>query len=87
MEFFDAVEMRRTRYAISSKSLLADDEIEKILRRAVKYTPSAFHSQTSRVVLLLGENHNKFWQIVMETLRNIVPAQNFSSTEDRKSVV
>ena len=33
--------------------------------------------------MLLGENHNKFWQIVMETLRNIVPAQNFSSTENK----
>jgi len=36
-----------------------------------------------RVVLLLGENHKKIWEITKETLRKIVPAEAFKSTEDK----
>lgn len=81
MKYFEAVKNRRTYYNISKESVLKDHEIESLLKDAVKYTPSAFNSKSSRVVLLLGENHNKFWNIVMEELRKLVPADKFSSTE------
>ncbi len=81
MKYFEAMKNRRTYYNISKESFLKDDEIENLVRDAVKYTPSAYNSQSSRVVLLLKENHNKFWNIVMETLRQRVPADKFSSTE------
>lgn len=83
MKYFEAIKNRRSYYNISKESFLKDDEIEALLKDAVKYTPSAFNSQSSRVVLLLKENHNKLWNIVMETLRKIVPADKFSSTEDK----
>ncbi len=33
------------------------------------------------MVLLLGENHDKLWEITRETLRKIVPADSFASTD------
>ena len=49
----------------------------------VKHTPSSFNSQSARVVLLLGKHHDKLWDITKEALRKIVPADQFSSTEDK----
>jgi uncharacterized protein len=41
------------------------------------------NSQSSRIVLLLGENHAKLWNITTETLRKIVPSENFEPTENK----
>lgn len=83
MELYTAMKHRRTRYAICEKSPINDEQLEQILRDAVQYTPSAFHSQTSRAVLLLGEEHKALWNIVMETLRARVPAHRFGATETK----
>lgn len=77
----EALKHRRSYYAIGNQSTLPDDEIEEILDLAVLHTPSAFNSQSTRLVLLLKENHKKFWNIVLETLRKIVPEASFPTTE------
>jgi hypothetical protein len=85
MEFNEAIKARRTRYSIDSSAAIADSDIEKIVREAVKYAPSAFHSQSSRAMLLLGANHSKLWSIVKETLRAKLPAENFALTDAKIS--
>ena len=82
MEFYEAIKARRTRYKIDNSSTISDDRIETILRIAVKYAPSAFHSQSSRAILLLGKNHVKFWSFVKETLRSRMPVEKFTPTEE-----
>ena len=81
MKYFEALKARRSYYNISRESSLTNDELQQLLTDALKYTPSAFNSHSARVVLLLNENHDKFWNIVMETLRKQVPENKFSSTE------
>lgn len=81
--FIDAVKARRSYYGISKENVTTDDRIKEIISEAVKYTPSAFNSQSSRVVLLLEKEHDKFWDITMESLRKIVPAEAFASTEEK----
>ena len=60
---------------------ISDERIKEIVEDVVKHVPSAFNSQTTRVVVLLEESHNKLWDITMEALRKIVPASDFASTE------
>ncbi|KIO43835.1 MULTISPECIES: nitroreductase family protein [Porphyromonadaceae] len=79
----EALKLRRSYYAVSNKSLISDEEIENIVKFAVKHVPSAFNSQSTRLVLLLGEQHRKFWDIVKETLRKIVSAEAFKATETK----
>lgn len=45
--------------------------------------PSAFNSQSTRVVLLLGKSHKKLWNIVKDALRKIVPGEAFAKTEEK----
>lgn len=81
MELHKAMKKRRSRYDLTGASPISDQRIQEIMSDAVTYTPSAFHSQSSRVILLFGEKHLTLWNIVMETLRTIVPAEKFGPTE------
>ncbi len=79
--FQDAVKGRRTYYSLTDKSPVTDTEIEQLIDFAVTHVPSAFNSQSTRVVLLLHTHHAKLWNIVMESLRRIVPVDHFAGTE------
>ena len=81
MSFLDQMKQRRTIYAIGKNVPLTQDKIEEIIKEAVRNSPSAFNSQTSRVVTLYGDSHTKFWNIVRETLRKMVPENAFEKTD------
>lgn len=83
MEFFDAMKNRRSIYSISNSSTVSDEKIKEIVEESVKHTPTAFNSQTGRVMLLLNENHNKFWDITEDALRKVVPQGQFQPTEEK----
>jgi predicted oxidoreductase (fatty acid repression mutant protein) len=80
---YDSIKDRRSIYGISKESVISDEKIEEVIRHAVKYAPSAFNSQSGRIVLLLGEQHNKLWDITNEILKKIVPEKNFKQTEEK----
>lgn len=81
--FFDAVKARRSIYGISKDFVLPDEIIQDIVEEAVKHSPSPFNSQSARVVLLLGPQHDRFWQITKEELRKLVSADKFAPTEEK----
>jgi len=81
--FNQVVEDRRSIYAIGKEQVLSAEQIQEIVEHNVKHVPSPFNSQSARTVILLGENHDKLWNIVRETLRKIVPAEFFASTDEK----
>jgi predicted oxidoreductase (fatty acid repression mutant protein) len=82
-DFLTAVADRRTFYNISNEITVPEGRIKEIIEYAVKYTPSAFNSQSARVVLLFGKGHDQLWDIVMGALRKLVPADKFGPTEEK----
>ena len=82
-DFYDAVSDRRTIYGISKEAVVSDEKIREVIEHAVKHTPSAFNSQSARVVLLLEGQHDKLWEITKAALRKIVPADKFGATEEK----
>ena len=85
MSFLDKIKQRRTIYAIGKNLSVDQKAIEETIQEAVRQSPSSFNSQTSRVVTLFGESHTQFWNIVRETLRQIVPAEAFAGTDAKIS--
>ncbi len=82
-KFIDAVKARRSYYGISKEKVVSDERIEEVVEQAILYTPTAFNSQGGRVILLLNKEHDKLWDMVMESLRKIVPADKFGPTEEK----
>lgn len=72
---------RRSIYALGKNVTESQDEIASVIKEAVRVSPTAFNSQTTRAVITFGDSHDKVWDIVMETLRKAVPAESFAGTE------
>lgn len=81
--FSDTMKNRRSVYALGKNSGVKSEAIESLVKEATDAVPSAFNSQSQRVVILQGEAHDKLWGIVMTTLRKLVPADKFSKTEEK----
>lgn len=81
--FKEALKFRRTYYHITNSSPVSNQEIKEIIELALTHVPSSFNSQSTRIVLLLGKSHNKFWDITKETLKKIVPEDSFEATESK----
>lgn len=81
--FYTAVEERRSIYDINDEPIISDEKLEEIANLAVKSTPTAFNSQTGRLIVLLGEQNKKFWSYVFDTLNVDLPEEKIISTENR----
>lgn len=79
----DAAENRRSIYALTKKSPVSDKRIEEIVHSAIKHVPSSFNSQSTRLVVLLKDDHDKFWDTTTEILKAIVPEDAWGHTEGR----
>ncbi|GGG06191.1 nitroreductase family protein [Paenibacillus aceti] len=82
-QFIDLLKNRRSVYGISKEQVISDEKIEEIVKEAVLHTPSAFNSQSSRVLVVLHEQHDKLWNLTKETLKKVVPAENFGPTAEK----
>lgn len=84
MDLLAAYEKRRTQYALNNNLPISRDEVKSLIKSVVKESPSAFNSQSSRVVILFGDESVNFWnQLVADALRPLVPAENFGPTEEK----
>lgn len=70
----EVVKARRTYYGLKAESPISDDAIQRIVQDSVLHVPSSFNTQTSRVVLLLKEEHQKVWDIAISVMEGLVAA-------------
>lgn len=82
-QFLSLAKKRRSIYALGKDISLSEDEVVSLIKKAVKQAPSAFNSQSSRVLILLGNEHTKFWEITRAQLKKIVPEEKFQATSDK----
>ena len=69
VSFNDAMEQRRTIYNLENTISIDDSELEELIAHAVKHVPSAFNSQSTRIVLLLNDKNEKFWENTKEIIK------------------
>lgn len=81
--FASLAEKRRTSYTLGKTLPVSDDAVIEIIKEAIRQAPSAFNSQSSRALILLGKEHEKFWELTREQLRKLVPADKFQPTSDK----
>ncbi|KAF4556022.1 Nitroreductase HBN1-like protein [Elsinoe fawcettii] len=65
----EAVIHRRTIYQLNKTSPIPDSKILELVGLAAKHIPSSFDSQASRLVVLLGAEHDKFWDFVWDAVK------------------
>ena len=70
--FVELVEKRRSIYALGTDSEYSKKDIENRIREVVKQVPTAFNSQTTRVVVLLDEANTKFWDHIYDVQKDVL---------------
>lgn len=82
--FLTEIENRRTIYKTKTSISISDEELEEMIEHIVKYMPSAFNSQSTRIVLLLNDQHIKFWENAKTVLKDVMgPDRDFEPTNQR----
>ena len=81
--FWDAVTGRRSYYALGDGQITSDERVMELVREAVRQGPSAFNSQSGRLVVLFGDQHRRLWDITKNILKNILPAEGFAATKEK----
>ena len=76
---------RRSIYALGKNLPISEQEVIEIIDNAVKYSPSAFNSQSAHAVVLLGENHKKVWDIL--NWKNFYQPMRLKLQQKRKLIV
>lgn len=72
---------RRTQYALGRDVAPSRDELVALIQEAIKQSPSSFNSQSSRALIVFGDENQKLWQLAVDALRKIAPAEGFEKTE------
>lgn len=78
-----AFDERRSIYALGNELPVEPQAIVNMAERVLLHTPSAFNSQSSRLVVLFGAEHQKLWDIAEEKLRVAVGDGDFSGTKQK----
>lgn len=77
---FNLLDKRSSRYGIEKSTTVTEEQVVTLVENAIQKTPSSFNAQTQRAVVLFGEKSDKFWDITLEELRKVAPAEGFENT-------
>lgn len=82
-EFLTALKKRRSIYALGDNLTQTTEEISELVKEIVRESPTAFNSQTQRVVILTGESYKKLWQMTADLLQPLTPPDAFEGTKQK----
>jgi predicted oxidoreductase (fatty acid repression mutant protein) len=82
----DLIKARRSHYVLSKDLTISPERIQEIVKQAILHVPSSFNTQTNRVVVLFGAEHEKLWDITTEVLKAVVPADQFEPTAQKMAM-
>ncbi len=79
----DELRKRRTQYALGRDLPVSNEDVDALVRDCVRFSPTAFNCQGTRVLILFGQQSDALWDITTEALREVVPPEDFANTERR----
>ena len=77
----DSMKMRRSIYHLGKELPISNDQLEETVKEAVRLAPSAFNSQTSRAVILFGDENDWLWDLVWQKVKPLLAEGQEQSTK------
>lgn len=75
------IKKRRSRYALEKKITISDAELKGLIENIVEEVPTQMNSQSSRLVVLLGKDHERLWDITLAELEKVTSEEQFKGTK------
>ncbi|MBG9979976.1 nitroreductase family protein [Facklamia sp. DSM 111018] len=76
-KFIDLASKRRSHYVVGKNVDYTVEEIADYIGKVALEVPTAFNSQTSRLVIVTGEANAKVWNIIHQTQKEVLPAEMY----------
>ncbi|KJZ73752.1 hypothetical protein HIM_06870 [Hirsutella minnesotensis 3608] len=73
----DAIKNRGSLHVLSNDVQIPDARVRDIVRDAILHSPTPFNCQAGRAVVLLKDEHTKFWDLAHQVAKASVPAPMF----------
>lgn len=79
--FVDQLKKRRSIYHLGKKVHYSQAYMAELIQESVRSCPSAYNSQSTRIVVLFGASHQHFWNIVKVVQKRNMPSAIFEGVE------
>jgi len=79
----EAIKERRTYYQLNKEAPISDSKIKELVEQTILHVPSSFNSQSTRMVVLLNNDHEQFWDFVVEVLKPLTPEDKFDGSKQK----
>lgn len=76
--FAELLENRRSQYVIGANTDVTAEQVAEALKNVVPHVPTAFNSQSSRLVVASGENNAKLWDLIKDVQSKVLPEETFN---------
>ncbi|KAI9343258.1 Nitroreductase-like protein [Zopfochytrium polystomum] len=70
MPFLDAVKIRRSTVSLGKSTSVPDARVLELVRESLTHAPSSFSLDSCRAVVLLGDDHEKLWDIALQAMHD-----------------
>lgn len=84
--FVNELKNRRSIYSLGKNVSLTDEAVTDLIKEVVRQSPTAFNSQTQRVIILFDDAHTKVWDLTEAALKPLTPAENFAGTQEKMNM-
>ena len=75
----DALLKRRSIYALNKEIGMSDEDIQALVEDMVRLVPDAFDMKSQKVVLALGDKHDKLWDAIYDEFGGKVAREKIDS--------
>lgn len=83
MNYINIIKQRRSIYELNKQLPISENKLLKMINEVTVESPTAFNMQSSHVYILLDSKHERLWNIVTKTLKEIVPVDKFGPTQNK----
>lgn len=81
--FLEAVANRRSCYRLGPNRPISEDRVIELVDATLRTMPSAFNTQSTRIVILFGAHHKTLWKLVLEALHALLPPEAFENSREK----
>lgn len=82
-EYLQLIEKRRSNYDLGRNVTATKEQINELIATIVHHNPSSYNSQSTKVIVLYGLEHDDFWDLVSSQLEKIVAPERFPATKKK----
>lgn len=83
MDYLEALNQRRSEYALSPELPVPEDEVVKLVRDIISVTPSSYNGQSPRAFILFGDDHKVLWKIVEDSLIAKIGSERYQKSKGK----